>query len=78
MLRCLVVTITYTDSLSIEVEDNDTVVDLKKKIRANDDCPFDENGEFTLWKINLSKKELQDVMGGIRNHTPFDTTIKKF
>lgn len=77
MLRCFVVATTHTATFSIEVEEGDTIDEVKKRIKANDDYVFGEHDEYTLWKINLPKKEYREEAGPVRGYTPFSLSVKE-
>ncbi|CAG8739134.1 uncharacterized protein OCT59_012857 [Rhizophagus irregularis] len=76
-LRCFVVATSHTDTILIEVSDEDTIGILKKKIRANKDYEFDEQDEFTIWKIDLLKKDYRKKSGPVRSFIPFNLSIKE-
>ncbi|PKY54680.1 hypothetical protein RhiirA4_473621 [Rhizophagus irregularis] len=62
-LSCFIVGTSYEATISIKVEKEDTIDVLREKIKVNKDYEFDEQGEFTIWKINLLKREYQKKAG---------------
>ncbi|GBB95932.1 hypothetical protein RclHR1_02650003 [Rhizophagus clarus] len=76
-LRCFVVTTSHTNTISIKVDGKDTIDDLRKKIKANEDYELDEQDEFTVWKINLPKKEYRKKAGLVRSYIPFNLSVKE-
>ena|SRR5947209_6273362 len=76
-ISCLVVATAYTGDLSFEVEEKDTIDGLKEKIRAKRGYLFYEQDKFTIWKINLPKKEYPKLVGTVRSYVPFVLGIKE-
>ncbi|CAG8570496.1 6999_t:CDS:2 [Funneliformis mosseae] len=67
----------YTGDLSFKVEEKDNIDGLKEKIRAKRGYLFYEQDKFTIWKINLPKKEYPKLVGTVRSYVPFVLGIKE-
>lgn len=74
LFRCSNITYCF---ISIGVEERDTIDKVKEKIKANDNYMFGERDEYTLWRINLPKKEYREKAGLVRSYTPFSLGIKE-
>ncbi|CAB4437608.1 unnamed protein product [Rhizophagus irregularis] len=67
----------YEATISIEVEKEDTIDVLREKIKVNEDYEFDEQNEFTIWKINLLKRKYRKKAGLVRGYISFNLGIKE-